>query len=160
MTEYTDHAWTGSPAAMAAALTALGWAPEGTVPATQRPAHIAGIVMQVGTDVTGAPAWTALVRATVALPLPQGVQTAPQWVADALVGRIAELSPPRVLTKVTIYGRMTDMELETLNALLQQVTLRQRMSWNDATVIEVDRPDVQAMAVAAFGPERAAEILA
>ncbi len=96
MTAYLDHLWTASPAAMAAALTALGWAPDGAEPTQPRHPAIAGFVVTAATDVSGNPAWTALIRASEALPLPNGVQAAPQWVADALVGRIAELGtlPP------------------------------------------------------------------
>lgn len=99
MTAYLDHLWTASPATMAAALTALGWAPDGAEPTQPRHPAIAGFVVTAATDVGGNPAWTALIRATEALPLPQGVQAAPQWVGDALVGRIAELGTLPPLTR-------------------------------------------------------------
>ena len=99
MTEYLDHIWTGTPAAMAAALTALGWAPDGAEPTEPRHPAVAGFVVTAATDVMGDPAWTVLIRATEALPMPSGIQVAPQWVGDALVGRIAELGALGPITR-------------------------------------------------------------
>lgn len=159
MPEYIDLGWAGTPAAMAAALTVLGWVPPGQ-DAAALDSRVSGIVVQAATDLSGAPMWGALLRVSESIPRPVGLVEMPLWMRSALVGVIADVAAPRTRTKLAIYDRMTDAELETLHALLQQVTLRQRMSWMDATVIEVDRADVRALAAAAFGADRAGEILA
>jgi hypothetical protein len=165
---YVDHFWSASPAIMAAALTALGWAPDGAEPTQPRHAAVAGFVVAAATDVAGAPAWAALIRATEALPLPAGVQPAPQWVADALVGRIAELGalPPisrrQLLLGLAAEGLITGEEalaaaqsgavpaaVEVIFAGLPQADqLGARLTWAAMSQAERRNPLVGLMATA------------
>lgn len=124
MPEYIDHTWTASPAVMAEALTALGWAPNGAEPTQPRHPAIAGFVVGAATDVGGAPAWTVLIRTTETLSLPAGVQLAPQWVSDALVGRIAA-SSPRTISAFAFYSRFTQAE---------RIAMRRVPEFNDAEI--------------------------
>lgn len=168
MTDYLDHLWTASPATMAAALTALGWAPDGAEPTQPRHPAIAGFVVTAATDVAGDPAWTALIRATEALPLPEGVQAAPQWVGDALVGRIAELGalPPlsrrQLLLGLAAEGFITPQEalaaaqsgavpaaVDAIFAQLPQAEqLGARITWAAMSQAERGNPLVGLMAAA------------
>ena len=168
MTDYIDHAWIGTPAAMAAALTALGWAPDGAEPTQPRPENIAGIVVSVATDVSGAPTWVALVRATEALTRPQGLQDAPQWVSDALVGRISDLGvlPPisrrQLLLGLASQGLITGEEAlaaaqsgavpAAVEAIFAQLPADQqlgaRITWASMSQAERHNPLVDMMAVA------------
>lgn len=147
----------GSPATMATYLASLGWVPGEQVSALTP--GIEGLTPVQAKTILGQNVWFTRIVSAEALILPEGIEVADEQLAALTTGVIAGLPAPRTLTKVEIYNRMADAELETLNALLQQVTLRQRMSWMDATVIEVDREDVQSLAIAAFGSERASEIL-
>lgn len=168
MTEYVDHLWTASPATMAGALTALGWAPDGAEPTQPRHPAIAGFVVTAATDVAGDPAWTALIRATEALPLPEGVQIAPQWIGDALVGRIAELGalPPlsrrQLLLGLAAEGLITGAEalaaaqsgavpagVEAIFGQLPQAEqLGARITWAAMSQAERGNPLVAMMATA------------
>lgn len=159
MTEHIDTGWVGSPAAMAAALTALGWEPTPTDAAPPRHPAVLGFTPVQRAQIGGQDVWFCMVRSTAALALPAGVTLAPSWLTAAAVGEFAGLAPPRERTKNTLTRRMTDAELMALDALLEAAPLRARMEWRDATVIEIDRPDVRAMAEAAFGAARASEIL-
>ncbi len=69
--------------------------------------------------------------------------------------------PPRPITKLALYDRMTDGELEALENFLQTLaTRRQRLRWADAQEINRNDPEVRAMAEALYGLPRALELLA
>ncbi len=161
--QYIDHLWTGSPGTMADVLTALGWTPDGAEPTQPRHPAIAGFApVAMATDVAGVPAWTVLIRATEALPLPEGVQLAPQWVADVLVGRIAAESP-RTISARAFFDRFTREE---------RVALRAQPILDDAErgaiaqgSVHLDSPEAAALLALAvqeqvLTPERVAQILA
>ena len=78
----------------------------------------------------------------------------------AVQSSITAIPTARERTKVTLYERMTDSELAAFEAALAGLPVRQRMLWSDATAIDVSRADVQTLAAALFGAERAAVILA
>jgi hypothetical protein len=155
---YIDTGITGAPAAVEAFMLSLGWRPEGSEP-VELAAHVAGFAPRRTDTLDGALVSFALIRSTAPLTLPAGVGVAPSWMTSAAVGGFAAVSLPRTATQLTIYDRMTDAELGGFEAALQGLTSRQRMSWLGATVIEIDRTDVRALAATMFGAERAAEIL-
>lgn len=158
MTDYFDTGVTGTPAAIEAFMLSLGWRPDGSEPAPVA-AHIAGFAPRRTDPLNGALVSFALIRSTAALTLPVGVTVAPAWMTSGAVGVFSDVAPPRTATKLTIYSRMTDAELAGFEAALGTLTPRQRMSWTDAQIIEIDRPDVRALASAMFGAARASEIL-
>jgi hypothetical protein len=94
---------------------------------------------------------------TVAYEGPPPVPNRTRWTGTAF----EPFTPPRPITKLALYGRMTDAELATLDGFLQGAApLRQRLRWADATEIDRNDPEVRAVAEALFGPVRAAELLA
>jgi hypothetical protein len=64
------------------------------------------------------------------------------------------------LAKTTIYRRATDAELEALQAMLPKLSLRERLMWTDAEGGFVKVREVRPQMVAAFGEERADQLLA
>ncbi|UPY35502.1 hypothetical protein [Sediminicoccus sp. KRV36] len=174
MTEYFDTAWTGTPLAMRTALLALGWWPTpdegialGWMPdasAEPPPRHpsVAGMHVRATVDVTGQPAWVALIRATEAITRPAGVHEAPAWVADALVGRIAALGP-RVISAKAFFDRF---------ARAERIAMRDNPILDDAErgagfqgTVNLDSPEAAqllgyAVTLGILAPTRVAEILA
>lgn len=78
---------------------------------------------------------------------------------------VAFLAPPppspRWMSKVTIYRRMSNDELEAFDTFMRtQATVRQRRTWDDSQEVPADDPELVALATALFGAERAAELLA
>lgn len=72
----------------------------------------------------------------------------------------ARPAPPRLIAKTVIYRRATDVELATLEGFIaQQATTRQRLMWQDAEGGLVYVHDVQPLAEALFGAQRAGELL-
>lgn len=92
------------------------------------------------------------------------------WAVKASDPRVASLTvapyvpPPetnRYRSKFTLYGRMTDFELDALDTFLQgTATTRQRLQWTDALEIDCIDPQIVGFAMALFGPQRTPEILA
>lgn len=163
---YFDHEWHGSPSAMAAALTAIGWAPAGSETAIAMPAHIAGIVGPVVADYGDQPTWTATVRATEALAFPEGVSPIPADMSPdprEALGRIAALSP-RVISASAFLGRFTADEtaaLWTADPRLMAGAMKV-MTQGSANLDSPDAKALMDLAVArqVLTAERAAAILA
>ena len=73
----------------------------------------------------------------------------------------ARPAPPRLIAKTAIYRRATDGELAMLEGFIAtQATARQRLMWQDAEGGLVYLHDVQPLAEALFGVDRAGELLA
>lgn len=163
---YFDHVWHGAPSAMAAALTAIGWAPTGAEDALTTPAHIHGIIGPVVGEYQGQPTWTALVRATEALAYPEGVSPVPSDMSPdprEALGGIAALSP-RVVSASSFLGRFTPAEtasLWTADPRLMAGAMKV-MTQGSANLDSADASNLMALAVAlgVLPQERAEAILA
>lgn len=69
--------------------------------------------------------------------------------------------PPPEISKNSLYARMTDAEMDTLDHWINNIaTVRQRRRWDDATALVLSDPELVAVAEALYGSERAAELLA
>lgn len=92
--------------------------------------------------------------------VPLSAEEIAQHEADALAWA-NRTPPPRMIAKTTIYRRATDEELAAFEAFLAgEATTRQRLMWQDAEGGLVLVSDVQPIAEALYGAERAAELLA
>lgn len=87
--QYFDAAWMGSPDAMLAGLTALGWEAE---PTDNPPPHnpdVLGFTPVAVTQFEGNDVWVCRIRASAPLPLPDGISIAPEEFALNAVGVFA-----------------------------------------------------------------------
>lgn len=89
------------------------------------------------------------------------------YLAWQFAGGVPDVAPPPapipyLITKLQIYNRMTDAELEQLDEFVRTVaTLRQRRSWDD--LVEIASDDnalVSAVFVGLYGAERTDVLLA
>lgn len=90
-----------------------------------------------------------------------GVEAGVGWTYDGVAFSPPPTTEPRFITKLDLYARATDAELAALETFLQTgATVRQRLRWADAQVIDRADPEVIALTTTLFGAARAAELLA
>lgn len=106
------------------------------------------------------PAPPPLTKLVDGVAVPMTAEEIAQYEADQAAWAARE-TPPRMIAKTAIYRRATDEELAAFEAFLAvEATTRQRLMWQDAEGGLVLVADVQPIAEALFGAERAAELLA
>lgn len=87
MTDWTPCRWHGPPAAVEAALRALGWHGPGEPPGSTADPRIGGVIPPAGESplVVDGVAYAAL-AAGAPLPLPDGLEETPPGLSAALIG--------------------------------------------------------------------------
>jgi hypothetical protein len=161
---YTDLRWSGAPAAMAAALTALGWELTPSENPPTRDARVAAFGPVTQATVAGNPTWFALLRATEEVAAPEGVFAEPGPISDVTVGIfMGDARVPATIDNVQARALLAQMASRTPGApagrtLFDDVNdaLRTQggMAWQfweySNKIYRVGSPLVEAMA-AAFG---------
>lgn len=150
MSESMTATWTGSPAAMATALSTIGWVPNNMGQTPNLHVNVINISPVSIVYINSAVHWTCSLILREALAHPEDVTVVVQG-AEAVV---VQPPPTPMILKQQVFGAMTEAEAAAFEARLNEMTPRARMLWQSNPTIDISDTLTQEMLADVLTAER------